>query len=52
MSSKILNYLSYLDELDYIDKRLTNEEIIKIQNIKNSMNFKRVYFNWDHLNKF
>ena len=52
MSSKYLNYLSYLDGLNYLNKRLTNEEIISIQAIKNSMNDKRTYFNWDHLDYF
>jgi LAGLIDADG endonuclease len=45
MSSKHLNYLSYLDGLNYLGKHLTNEEIINIQAIKNSMNDKRTYFN-------
>lgn len=49
MTSKWLNYLCYLEGLNYSFKRLTNEEILSVQQIKNSMNNKRSYFNWDHL---
>lgn len=52
MSSKHLEYLSYLKALNYLSKSLNKEEILEIQNIKNSMNNKRTYFNWDHLNNF
>jgi hypothetical protein len=52
MSSKHLNYLSFLEGLNYLGKNLTNKEIIEIQAIKNSMNNKRTYFNLDHLNNF
>lgn len=52
MTSKRLNYLCYLQGLNYLNKHLTNKEIIEIQAIKNSMNNKRIYLNWDHLNKF
>jgi len=52
MSSKYLNYLCYLKGLDYLGRRLTDREIIEIQAIKNSMNNKRTYYNWDHLNNF
>jgi len=52
MSSKHLNYLSFLQGLNYIGKRLTDKEIVEIQNIKNSMNNKRTYFNWNHLKNF
>jgi hypothetical protein len=45
MSSKYLNYLSYLKGLYYLGKSLTNEEIKEIQTIKNSMNSKRTYYN-------
>jgi hypothetical protein len=31
---------------------LTNKEILEIRDIKNSMNNKRTYYNWDHLNNF
>ena len=50
MTSKYLDYLSYSQGLNYLGKRLTYEEVINIQNIKNSMNKNRTYFNWDHLN--
>jgi len=52
MSSKYLNYLSYLKGLDYLGKSLTNKEITEIQTIKNTMNSKRTYYNWDYLNNF
>jgi hypothetical protein len=52
MSSKYLNYLCYLKGQSYLGRNLTNEEIIEIQGLKNSMNNKRTYFNWDHLNNF
>jgi hypothetical protein len=45
MTSKHLNYLSYLQGLNYLGRHLTNEEIIEIQAIKNSMNNKRTYYN-------
>jgi len=52
MTSKRLNYLCYLQVLDYLSKHLTNEEIIEIQALKNSMNNNRTYYDWDHLNNF
>jgi len=52
MTSKHLNYLCFLQGLSYLGKCLTDKEIIEIQAIKNSMNNKRTYFNWDHLNNF
>lgn len=52
MSSKHLDYLCYLQGLPYLGKRLTSKEITEIQAIKNSMNSKRTYFNWDHLINF
>jgi LAGLIDADG endonuclease len=50
MTSKHLNYLCFLQGLNYLGKRLTNQEIIEIQAIKNSMNNNRTFYNWDHLN--
>ncbi len=50
MSSKYLNYLDYCKALSFLSRPLTYEEILNIRNIKNSMNNKRTYFNWDHLN--
>jgi hypothetical protein len=35
-----------------LGKPLTNEEIIEVQAIKNSMNSKRTIYNWDHLRNF
>ena len=50
MSSKRLDYLCFLQGLNYLGKRLTDQEIVKIRSIKSSMNKNRIYFNWDHLN--
>jgi len=52
MTSKHLNYLSFLQGLNFLGKRLTDKEIVKIRNIKNSMNNKRTYYSWYHLNNF
>ena len=52
MSSKYLDYLCYLQGLDYLGKHLTSKEIVEIQTIKNSMNNHRIFYNWDHLNNF
>ncbi len=52
MTSKHLDYLCFLQGLDYLGRRLTTEEITKIKVIKNSMNDKRTSFNWDHLKTF
>ncbi len=52
MSSKYLNYLCYKEGLSYLSKRLNENEISKIQILKNSMNNKRIYYNWDHLDNF
>ncbi len=51
-TSKYLNYLSYLKGLDYVNRYLSNNEINELWTIKNSMNKKRISFNWDHLNNF
>lgn len=45
MSSKYLNYLSFFEGLNYLGKRLTREEILKIRAIKSSMNKSRTYYN-------
>jgi AAA+ superfamily predicted ATPase len=45
MTSKYLNYLSFLEATSYLSRRLTDKEIIDIQKIKNSMNNKRTYYN-------
>jgi hypothetical protein len=52
MTSKRLNYLCFLQGLDYLGRRLTDKEIIKVQIIKKSMNNKRSYYNWDNLSNF
>lgn len=43
MFSKYLNYLSFFEGLNYLGKRLTREEILKIRAIKSSMNKSRTY---------
>jgi LAGLIDADG endonuclease len=45
MSSKYLDYLCFLQSLEFLGKRLTDKKILDIQNIKNSMNSKRTYYN-------
>jgi hypothetical protein len=45
MTSKYLNYVSYLESYAYKNKSLTQQEIIQIQFLKNSMNNKRTNFN-------
>jgi len=52
MSSKYLNYLCFFEGLNYLGKRLTRQEIIKLRAIKSSMNNSRTYYNWDHLKNF
>jgi hypothetical protein len=50
MTSKRLDYFCFLQGLNYLGKRLTDQEVIEIQMIKSSMNRNRTYFNWEHLN--
>jgi hypothetical protein len=45
MTSKHLDYLCFVQALNYLGKRLTNQEIIDIQAIKITMNNNRTYFN-------
>jgi hypothetical protein len=45
MTSKRLNYLCFIEALEYLGKHLTNEEIKELHSIKNSMNNKRTYYN-------
>ncbi len=52
MTSKHLDYMCFLEGQKYLGKRLTDKEIIAVRAIKNSMNNKRTYFNWDHLKNF
>ncbi len=53
LSSKYLDYLNWSEVAKLIikDLHLTDESINNIVLLKNSMNRKRSYFNWDHLNK-
>lgn len=52
-SSKHLDYLDWSIAVEYIlaNKHYIESSIIEIDNLKNKMNNKRTYFNWDHLNK-
>ena len=50
MSRKYLIYL-FSKGLDYLGKRLTEQEILEIRAIKSSMNKSRTYYK-DHLNNF
>jgi len=52
MTSKHLDYLCFLQALNYLGKRLVDQEFLDLQNIKIYMNKKRTYFNLDHLNNF
>jgi hypothetical protein len=52
MTSKHLNYISYLEGFNYINRHLLDNEISEIRTVKSSMNRTRTYFNWDHLNNF
>lgn len=52
MTSKYLDYISFVKAFDYLGRRLTDKEIIEVQSIKNSMNTNRKHFNWDHLQNF
>jgi hypothetical protein len=45
MTSKYLNYLDYYRAIPFLGKRLTYEEVLRVREIKNSMNNKRTYFN-------
>jgi LAGLIDADG endonuclease len=52
-SSKYLDYLDWKEIALLIldDKHYTEEGLVKTDFVRNSMNRKRIYFNWDHLNK-
>ena len=52
-SSKYLDYLDWKQIVLLIldNKHYTEEGLIKTDSVRNSMNRKRTYFNWDHLNK-
>ena len=52
-SSKYLDYLDWKEiALLILDNRhYTEEGLIKTDSVRNSMNRKRTYFNWDHLSK-
>ena len=52
-SSKHLDYKDWSKAVKLIlaDKHYTDKGLIEIDLIKNNMNRKRTFFNWDHLNK-
>jgi hypothetical protein len=52
-SSKYLDYQDWSKaaKLIFNDQHLTDQGMIEIDSLKNSMNLKRINFNWDHLNK-
>lgn len=52
-SSKYLDYLDWkkIALLILDNKHYTDEGLIKTDYVRNSINRKRTYFNWDHLNK-
>lgn len=52
MTTKYLNYLCFIESLNYLYKSLTEDEINKVRLLKSSMNLNRTYFNWDHLKNF
>jgi hypothetical protein len=52
MTSKYLDYLSYIQGNNYLNKLLTNKDLIEIQTLNDSMISKRIHFNWDHLQNF
>lgn len=52
-SSKYLDYKDWkkIALLILENKHYTEEGLIKTDSVRNSINWKRIYFNWDHLNK-
>ena len=52
MSSKHLNFLSFLKGLSYLGRQLSRQEILELRTIKSQMNKKRTDFTWDHLNNY
>ena len=53
LSSKYLNYLDWKSGLfiKYNNKPLSDSNKVDILNLKMNMNKRRIYYNWDHLNK-
>lgn len=51
-SSKYLDYKDWAKAVKWIltDQHYTDEGIIEIDSLKNNMNRKRIYFQWEHLN--
>lgn len=51
---KYLNFLSYKKVVEMIEKKehLSSEGVKEINNIKEQMNTKRTFYNWDHLKDF
>ncbi len=51
-SSKYLDYLAWKKTFNFMEKKEHGKNLDKIIKLKNSMNSKRIYFNWNHLNNF
>lgn len=53
LSSKYLDYLDWKEIALLIldNKHYTEDGLIKTDSVRNKMNRKRTYFNWDHLDK-
>ena len=51
-SSKYMDYISWKEVIEFIKNKEQKEKLNEILKLKESMNSKRTFFNWDHLNKF
>lgn len=51
-SSKYMDYIAWKEVIEFIKNREQKEKLNEILKLKESMNSKRTFFNWDHLNKF
>lgn len=50
--TKYLDYLDWCKIFNIIKNKEKEEKLDIIKNIKNNMNSKRTYFNWNHINNF
>lgn len=51
-SSKYLDFISWQKVLNIMIKKEQTKKLEEINNLKNNMNSKRTYLNWDHLRNF